>query len=244
MLNRDSPIPLYVQIKEYIRQNIRSGVYQENCRIPSERQLAEHFNVNRLTVNKALSEMVQDGILNTHVGKGTFVSPQKIDQELRSLTSFTEDMTQRGKRSFSQVLHAGVEAADQDVANLLRILPGAEVMVLTRVRLADGEAVSLETSTVIATMCPNILNKHDFSKESLYQVLREEYGLHLTHAEQTMVARRATPNEIEALSLERDDPILGITRISYSEENQPVEYVRSAYRGDLYKFRAVLRRSE
>lgn len=239
MLTRDSSVPFYVQIKEYIRQNIMSGVYPENTRIPSERQLSEQFDVSRLTVTKAITELVQEGLLHTQVGKGTFVSPGKINQELRTLTSFTEEMRQRGQTAASRILYASVDPAEEEVARALRIVPGAKVMVLRRLRLGDEQAIAIETTNIIAALCPNILDSHDFSCESLYHVLREEFGLHMTHAEQSIEARRATPQELDLLKIDAHTPILSMTRITFNEE-MPFEYARSAYRGDRYKFNAVL----
>ncbi len=240
MTRHDSPVPLYVQIKDYIRLNIQNGIFAVNERIPSERQLAEQFGVNRLTVGKALNELAQEGLIYSRVGKGTYVCPTKIDQMLQSLTSFTEDMSSRGKKASSRVLYSSVDPADQEVAKALSILPGAEVVVLYRVRLADTLPVALERSHIIYALCPDILNNHDFSRESLYQVLREAYGLRLTHAHQTIEAVIAGEAEQHALEAGPCTPILSITRVTFNESEQPIEYVRSAYRGDRYKFYTVL----
>lgn len=244
MTKHDSPVPLYVQIKDYIRQNIQSGMFGVNERIPSERQLAEQFSVNRLTVSKAISELVQEGLLYTQVGKGTYVCPVKIDQVLQSLTSFTQDMDGRGKSASSRVLYAAVEPAGVEVAKALAILPGAEVFVLQRVRLADDQLIALEKSHITYALCPGILEQHDFSRESLYKVLHEVYGLHLTYAHQTIEAAIAEAEELEALEADSCTPILRITRVTHDDQDRAVEFVRSSYRGDRYKFHTVLRQVE
>lgn len=244
MIAHDSHVPLYVQIKEYVRLNIQTGVFPENSRIPSERQLAEQFQVSRLTVSKAINELMQEGLLHSHVGKGTFVSSTKIEQELRTLTSFTEEMTRRGQRPSSRVLYSAVEPVSMEVAKALLLPTGSKVVVLKRVRLADDQPVALETSAIVAAICPAILEKHDFAKESLYQVLREECGIRITYARQIFEARQATPEEYDALHLDSHTPILGIIRVTYNAQEQPIEYVRSAYRGDRYKFNAILRYGE
>lgn len=242
MRKHDSPVPLYVQIKDYLRMNIQNGVFEVNQRIPSERQLAEQFSVNRLTVSKALSELTQEGWIYSRVGKGTYVSPPKIDQTLQSLTSFTEDMNSRGKKASSRVLLARVIPANSEIARALTILPGAEVVAIHRVRMADGLPVALERSHIFYALCPGILESHDFSRESLYRVLREEYHLHLTHAHQTIEAVIAGEDEQDVLEAEPGMPILSVTRVTYNENDQPIEYVRSSYRGDRYKFYTVLRK--
>ncbi|MCL4880457.1 MAG: GntR family transcriptional regulator [Anaerolineae bacterium] len=244
MIAHDSHVPLYIQIKDYIRLNIQAGVFPENSRIPSERQLAEQFQVSRLTVSKAINELIQEGLLHSHVGKGTFVSSTKIEQELRTLTSFTEEMIRRGQRPSSRVLYAAVEPASSEVTKALLLPSGTKIIVLKRVRLADNQPVALETSAIVAAICPGIVDKHDFSQESLYQVLREECGIRIAYARQTFESRQATPEEQEALHLDPHTPILGITRVTYNAQEQPIEYVRSAYRGDRYKFNAILRYGE
>lgn len=244
MPKHDSPVPLYVQIKDYLRLNIQNGVFDVNERIPSERQLAEQFGVNRLTVSKALSELTQEGLIYSRVGKGTYVSPPKIDQTLQSLTSFTEDMNNRGKRASARVLYAQVDPANQEIARALSILPGAEIVALHRVRMADALPVALERSHIIYALCPGILEKHDFCQESLYRVLREEYNLRLTHAHQTIEAVIAGEVEQDVLEAEPGTPVLSVTRVTFNENDQPIEYVRSSYRGDRYKFYTVLRQPD
>ena len=241
MVTHDSPVPLYVQIKDYIRRSIQNGVIAAHERVPSERELAQQFNVNRLTASRALKELALEGLIYSRVGKGTYVSPPKINQTLQSLSSFSEEMRQRGQRASSRVLHAAVEPANEQVARALSILPGTEVVRLVRVRLADDLPIALESSHILAAVCPGILERHDFASESLYQVLREEYGLRMTYAHQTIEAQVASEPELKALECKPGTPILSIVRVTYTDTDQAIEDVRSAYRGDRYKFHTELR---
>lgn len=236
--------PLYEQIKDYILLNIQSGNFSPDSRIPSERELSEQFNVSRMTVTKALHELTRDGLLYARVGKGTFVSPRRIDQQLEMLTSFTEDMARRGQRSASRVLAASLQPASEDAAHYLGLLTGTPVVSLQRVRLAEGEPIALEHCMLVAAMCPQILERFDFSHDSLYEVLWREYGLGMRYAEQTIEARVASEYEATALEVLPGSPVLAITRVSYAEGDRPVEFVLSAYRGDRYKFHAILRKLE
>jgi GntR family transcriptional regulator len=94
----------------------------------------------------------------------------------------------------------------------------------------------------MASLCQGIIEAHDFEHESLYAVLRNQYGLSLTHAEQIFEARAASETEAKYLELQTDAPVLSISRVTFSANDKPVEYVQSVYRGDRYKFRAILRR--
>jgi GntR family transcriptional regulator len=241
-IEHDSSTPKYVQIKDHIRRHIESGQYASNTRLPSERQLAEEFEVSRLTVTKALKELEQEGLIYSRVGKGTFVTPQaKIDQSLETLTSFSEEMRAKQKRASSQVLYAAIEGASEEVARALTVPVGTDVFSLKRLRFADGQIIALEHSHIVYTLCPNILEHHDFAQESLYQVLGEVYGLRLTIAHQTVESRLATRDEAKVLQISPSDPVLSFTRVTLNDKHMPVEFVLSVYPGDRYKLHITLK---
>ncbi|MCC6615510.1 MAG: GntR family transcriptional regulator [Anaerolineae bacterium] len=241
MLDAHSVKPLYEQIKDHILRAIEKGVYEAGSRIPSERALSEKYGVNRMTVKKALDELVQMGYLDVRIGKGTYVSRPKIDQQLTALTSFTEDMAKRGQSASSRVLVAGYVPADVQEARILNIDPMTPLVFLIRVRLADDTPIAVERTKIIASYCHQIVEMYDFTRDSLYGVLRNVYGVHLAYAEQSIEARRATAEEAKLLQIEIGEPILQITRVTFSDGDKPIEYVRSAYCGARYKFQALLR---
>lgn len=241
MLDMNSSQPLYEQIKQHILYNIHTGKFTPHTRIPSERSLSKQLGVSRLTVNKAIKELIQDGWLYVQIGKGTFINDGTIDQELDTLTGFTEEMAKRGQRADSYVLEIGVQPASDTVAQTLRIAKGLPVVRLKRIRRVNNQPIALETSSLIVALCPNI-ERYDFSKLSLYDILRNEYDIRLVYAQQTFESRRATDDEAHHLKLKKGSPILAIARVTYADNDAPVEYVESVYRGDKYKFTAILRR--
>ncbi len=238
-LEREAPDPLYLQLKESLVAEIRAGRYRAHTRLPSERELSDRFHVSRMTARQALLELARDGVIYTRVGKGTFVAEPKIDQQLRALTGFTQDMAVRGERAQSRVLDAGVVPAAHEQAAALRLMPGAEVIKLARLRLAEDVPLALETAYLPFMLCPNLL-LHDFATESLYAVLETEYGLRLVSAEQTIEASLAEVREAELLEMVLPAAVLRIQRLTCAANGTPVEYVLSAYRGDRYKFRSIL----
>jgi len=242
MLDAESPKPLYEQIKEYILHNINEGTYSPHTRIPSERKLSELFGVSRLTVSKAVKELVQDGWLYVQIGKGTFINDDQIHQELETLTGFTEEMTRRGQKTHSRVLKAEKISPPEHVSSRLKLVMGVDVVQLVRVRFANDQPIAIGTSWISTARCPDILDNHDFERESLYNVFRQDYRFHLTHAEQVFEARAATAYEAQQLHVEINFPVLAITRVTFTESNTPLEFVESVYRGDRYKFSAILRR--
>jgi GntR family transcriptional regulator len=240
ILNHDST-PLYIQLKEHLKAQIEAGVYGPGMRLPSERELANHFQVSRMTARQAIQLLAADGLISAHVGKGTYVLKPRIDQELQFLTSFTEDIRQRGMLPSSRMIQATLAQADEGIASKLRVPLGTELVLLSRVRLADSEPIAWEICHVASRLCPGILDTHDFSRESLYHVLREEYGLRLIWADQLISARMPDKNEREALGLDTKTPVLSLTRVTYADNDQPVEYVQSVYRCDRFQLRTVLR---
>jgi GntR family transcriptional regulator len=244
MFDEQSSTPLYLQIREVLRQRITSGEYQIGARLPSERELAQTYDVSRMTARLALQLLSQDGLIHSRVGKGTFVSQPKINQELSMLIGFTEDMGRRGMMAASRVLDAGQRKADAEVAPQLQIDPGTTLYVLRRVRLANGEPLALETAHLNRTLCPNLFEGRDFAVLSLYRVLRESYGLRLLRAEQVIAARLPDAQECEALGIGSREPVLSQTRTTYDDQQRPVEFVRSVYIGSAFQLRTTLRYAE
>jgi GntR family transcriptional regulator len=243
-LQHESATPLYIQIKTLLENQIESGAFRVGARLPSERELAERYNVSRMTARQALRELAQEGLTHTRVGKGTFVSAPKINHELRALTSFSEDVQQRGLQPSSRVLVAEVCPAGDFAAKHLRVNSGTEIVVLSRVRLANKQPLALETTHIPYHLCPQLLARYDFSQTSLYKVLRTDYGLTLAWADQVIETRLPKSHECEALHLETNIPVLSFTRVTYNEQDHPVEFVRSVYRGDQYRLRVILSYSE
>jgi len=226
--------PLYSQIKSHLLEAIESGQLRPGDRVPSERELTTQFAVSRMTARQALTELENMGRLVRIQGKGTFVATPKLTQSLASLTSFTEDMRSRGMVPGARVLAVGEEPASLRVATALGIREGDRVIKVERLRLADGEPMALETSRVPADCCPDLLVS-DLTDRSLYQVLRER-GVELARATQSLEAVLADGPEAEVLRVKDGAALLLLERVSCDPQGRPVEYVRSLYRGDRYRF--------
>ena len=238
-LKRNHPQPLYAQLKESLRADIIAGRLHAHEQLPSERELCTRFRVSRMTVRQALRDLTREGLIYSRAGKGTFASEPKIDQQLRALSGFSQDMQTRGNKPSSRVLEAKIEPAKEQLAHVLGIAPGAEVVLLTRVRLSDGLPLALETVHIPHALVPNLL-RHDFARESLYAVLESEYGYRLTRAEQTIEAALARSRQAALLRLSAPAPVLVMERLTYTDQGVLIEHVHSIYRGDRYKFHSTL----
>ena len=208
--------------------------------VPPERTLAIDFDTSRTTVRQALQELVVEGRLERIQGSGTFVAHPKVAQTLQ-LTSYTEDMRAQGLEPTSRLLEVGTVAADDNLAARLDTRIGSKVYRLQRLRLANGEPMAVETNHLSAKRFPG-LRKHLAKYTSLYALLGEEYGVRMAEAEETIETALATPAEAALLHTDVGLPLLQLSRHSFTDDGEPVEWVRSLYRGDRYKFVTRLRR--
>jgi len=201
--------------------------------IPSERQLSTDLGVSRLTVRAALDELVREGYLVRRRGAGTFVSEPKIAQEL-TMTSFTDDMRQRGLRPGSRTLEFGVVTAGARLGRLLHVSPATRVILAKRLRLADRETMAIEELHVQEALVPG-LDARDLENGSFYELLQSRYGIAIVGGVQTVEPTVTNEEESELLGVPLHAPAFLFERITQSAEGESVEYVRSVYRGDRYR---------
>lgn len=238
-VKKDSSVPIYAQVEASILEMIETGELEVGERAPSERRIAEDLNISRMTARAALSKLVTDGYLHTVAGKGTFVSDPKLRQDLMELTSFTEDMLSRGLTPGSLLLEFEVVTrAPLKVRRALGVSLGGEMVRASRLRTADDQPMCLETSYLARAMVPWLLEE-DLRAGSLYKLL-ESRGIELTKAEEHLEATLVTEEESELLTTPANSPALLIERVTYTDGDRPVEYVKSVYRGDRYRFGAML----
>ena len=233
-IDRHSSSPLHSQVYELLRGKITAGEWKPGDLLPTESQLIDQYQVSRATVRQALDALVNEGFIYRERGRGTFVAHPTVEQGLVRIVSFTEDMRQRGFTPGTQVLGAGLVAAPPDIAVTLGIATGDEMVRIERLRLADGEPMSVEESYLVHAYCPDILRLHDFSEEPLRECLERAYDIRLVGARQSIRAIAATAGLAGLLCIEATAPLLHIERVSFSQFNVPVEYLRVYHRGDRY----------
>ena len=206
--------------------------------IPSERRLSSELGISRLTVRAALDDLVRDGYLERRHGAGTFVSEPKIAQQL-TLTSFSEDMRRRGMVAGSRTIELREIHAGAAIGRALNISPDARVMLIRRLRLADGEPMALETLHVPAAVVPG-LTREVLENSSFYDLLEREYGVVIANGTQTIEPTVTNEEESDLLNVPLHSPAFLFERTSRSDDGETVEFVRSLYRGDRYRLVAEL----
>jgi GntR family transcriptional regulator len=237
---RDSKLPIYHQLYELLRTDIIRGEWQPGDMLPSESELIEQYGVSRITVRQALETLVNDGLIYRQRGRGTFVAHPTVAQGLSRIISFTEDMRQRGFKPGTEVLFHGLAPASAEIAQQLQVEPGEELARIERLRLADGEPMSIEQSHLVHRYCPGVL-QHDYSENPLRQILEDDYGIRLVRARQVIRAISAPAKLAKKLSIPARAAMLYIERVSYSMENVPIEFLRVYHRGDRYALYNELR---
>lgn len=210
--------------------------------IPSERQLSTDLGVSRLTVRAALDGLVRDGYLIRRRGSGTFVREPKIAQEL-TMTSFSEDMQRRGMRPSSKTLSLTTTMAGANLGRSLHVSPSERIVVVKRLRLADGVTMAIETLHVPESVVPG-LTPRDLEEHSFYELLADRYGITIVGGIQTIEPTVTNEEESGALGIPLHSPAFLFERTTRSEEGTIVEFVRSIYRGDRYQLVTELHRRE
>jgi GntR family transcriptional regulator len=240
---RNSPVPRYHQLKEILRERIRSGEWKPGDLIPSERELSETYHISRMTTRQAITDLVNEGVFYREQGRGTFVTRNKITQQLIRLTGFTEDISARGQHPSTKTLSAIMAPADELSAERLRVAVGTPIFCLQRLRLADGEPLAIEFSHLNFKGCERLLEE-DLEHQSLYRVLESKFGLPLMEADQELEAGLAGADEAALLKIAQGSAVLFTRRITYVDRNQPIEYAKSVYCGAKYTFYTHLRREQ
>jgi GntR family transcriptional regulator len=237
-LDKNGFVPLYYQIQRALMEKIHSGELRRGDLLASEGELARFYQVSRVTARQALQGLKASGYAFSQRGRGTFVTKSKIEDQQSQLRGFTEEIMQRGMVPSSRVLEQGVVDASNELAENLEVQIGAPVMILRRLRLADGTPMAVEKTYVSLARFPGI-ERTDFAEQSLYHTLREQFGVRVAWAAEAIEVLAATREESELLDIPAKTSVLSISRNTITAEQTPIEVTVSRYRGDRY--RALIR---
>jgi GntR family transcriptional regulator len=227
--------PLYMQVAATLRAQIVEGRIKTGEALPSERDLSAIMGASRVTVRKATEMLIDEGLLSRRQGSGTFVTP-RIQAPGSFLTSFSEDAQARGETADTRWITKVIDDASDEEIRVLDLAPGAKVARLNRVRMVGGEALAIENAVVPADMIDEI----ETMDPSLYKALSERGNRPMT-GQQKIRAGLAGPTEAALLDIPEGSEILRIERLTRRADGHPVEFTRSAYRGERYEFVSELR---
>lgn len=226
-LNRELPIPLYFQVSEILRRQIRSGQYLPGDQIPTEMELKDHFQVSRSTIRQAIAELVYQGLLVRRRSRGTIVAKTPLEETLYELGSFSNELARTGHVPSTRILSFKTVQTPEAIAEFLELGPEDKVAFMERVRLADRTPVAVEKWYAALKYVPG-LNRKWFKEsgpeQSTYYVLHQHCGIEVLRARDTMISVGLEGRDARLLELEAGTPVLLRTRVSYDAEYHPVTY--------------------
>ena len=227
-----TPIPKYFHLKEAILTRIANNTWAPGSAIPPEPELCREFGISRITVRRAIGDLVHEGKLYTIQGKGTFIARPKLDEHfVHHAFGFFEDMERQGQSLRTQIVEQQIVPAPASAAPYLEISPGTLVHRLVRLRIVQDEKVLISTTYIPESLCPELVND-DLTAVSLYRWLQTRYGLTVARAERNLEAVAAQPEEARRLDIAVHSPLLLLDSVVYLPNGRPLEYSRTYHRGD------------
>ncbi len=226
---------LYSRVETVLANEIAAGDLKIGDQLPTEDSLVARFGVSRITVRRAIQNLVSRGLVEIRRGKGTFVAAPKITQELTELSGFVEDMHALGRKPTARVISKEIVTADANVASQLALTKGERVVRIRRVRLADGIPLSFDETYLPLESGKKIIT-NNLKVEPIFSLLERKYDVPLIEAEYKLDAVAAETDVAVALKVKPRSPIFRIERTSYSTGRRPVDYEKLHYRGDLVRF--------
>ena len=231
-IKRDSPIPLYYQLKEIILNEITSNKLIAEDYLPTENEFMEAYQVSRATVRQAMGELVNENYLKRQKGKGTFVSKPKITQKsINRVISYQEQMKKIGKNATTKVISCEVVTPSVAVCKALNISKEEQVIQLVRIRFVDLEPIVVAKTYMPYPFCSFVL-EHNMENESLYEILSTYQQTRIIQAKRTIEAVLASTSEANMLEIERGDALQVIRTTASNAEDTIIEYTIAKYRGD------------
>lgn len=233
ILNTNYFVPIYFTIKQELHNKIITGILKADEKIPSEDNLAQSYKTSRMTARRAVSELVNEGYLYRVHGKGTFVSKPRLEKSFSKLTGFMEDMRARGFSVSSKVIETDHFLATDELQETLNLTENKNVYKVDRLRFANNEPILFQSAYLPVEKCPELIN-HDLENNSLYEILADKYNIFVHHGRQSVEAISANDRIANLFEIKIGSPILSMKRVTFTEDDSPIEYVTSYFRGDRY----------
>jgi GntR family transcriptional regulator len=237
-LTKSEGVALYVQVRETLRDQIKTGVLKPGQKLPSEDELAAQFGVSRMTVRQGISDLTDLGMLYRRRGLGTFVAQFHVERDHNKLADFLETARAEGFEAGVQLLNREVVPAKLVIAKALALQETEPVIRIQTLRLANDVPVTIYDEYVPYKLCPELLTE-DMGYQAAWQIL-EKYGHIIKLAVQRIEARAADADTADVLNIEEDAPILFKHRVVYAEDGTPVELILCYNHGNIYSAKMIL----
>ena len=233
VIEKANLLPLYVQVKQVLQEEIESRMKPGDI-LPSEPELEKRFNVSRITIRRALDELVTEGLIVRLQGRGTFVREQPIVQELPRLLSWSAQMRQMGFEPSSASCEIELVEPTKEQTAQLKLSTGERLVRIRRLRYANDEPICIMTNYLPETFVPGLVEQ-GLVNDSLYSTL-PQFGLRPVYAEDRVEARNATEWESAQLQISKWTPLLQVTRLTRDATNKPLYIAVVANRADKFVY--------
>lgn len=235
-LDKNTPIPLYYQLKTILLEDINSGEFSVDAMIPTENELSDMFGISRTTVRQAITELVHEGKLYRIKSKGTFVAQPKINQDfIKRVVSYDESIRRTGRVPSTKLLSCDTVAASEEVAAVLDMRVGEPAIYIQRLRSADGRPVVFVETYLSNERCGFVMD-HNLEEEALYSILAKDESTCIRRVSRVIEAIAANTRDAELLEIKRGSPVHLFHTTGFNAKSEPIEYSISRYRGDQNKF--------
>lgn len=238
-VDKNLKMPLHYQIYMDLLDKIKSGQYKIKDKLPAEPELQRMYDVSRITVRSAIQELEKEGYVKKYRGTGTIVCEPKRKYNLQHLSSFSDDIKEYGEKSSSILLNFDLIKPSRKIAAALNISEDEKVYLIERNRLKGDLIVGLNRA-YIKQVNHLVLEKSEFTPESSLYALLERKGVHLTHAVELLEAQMPSNELCTILGIKKNLPIFYRERVTFMDQNDPVEYVEMFYRADFYQYKVTL----
>lgn len=229
-------IPLYVQLKDKLKKDIKAN-YNPGDKLPSEGDLVNRYQVSRITVRKAVEELEKENIVEKRHGYGTFVKEKTVTYDANIIGSLTQRLLKQNRTLTTKT--KSFEVIDKNESHFVKeLLNCNELLVMKRTRLLEGEPFALMTNYFNISMVPDL--DKNFNLESLYSFIKQEYGISLHSSDETIESVAADAFQAEQLEIEVGKPLLSLKRLSYDENDNPIEYSHLLLKANMYKHKIKL----
>jgi GntR family transcriptional regulator len=233
----DRKEPLYFQVKRDLMRRVQIGEYRVGDTLPSEEVLAREYGVSRITVKRAVLDLVSEGVLYRRQGKGTFVAAPKIEEDLSLAVAVVQPILMHSDKASHKLISAEVVLPDPEIARHLDIDVSSPVIQVRRTKLTADEPIQLEHSYIPESLCPGLNTKMNSRSSALmYEILEHEYGFALMRAKLFIEPTVLDSQAAKLLKVRQGMPAMLWTRITYTTGDRPIEFYKSVVRGDRFKY--------
>jgi len=234
-IDKSSIVPYYYQLQEVLENLIEQGIYKPDQKLPSENELKEFLGISRTTAQRALRHLVTRGLAYRIQGKGTFVANKSITYSIVASLSFSAEMIGLNKKVRSKLICADEIQAHRLIAKMLNADKCTKFYSIQRLRYVDEVPMSLQTSYLPVALVPGLIEKN-FEEDSLFTTIKNEYGLEIGTANETLQAVKATKYEANLLDIKENDAVFLLERITKLKTGEVLEFVKTILRADKGKF--------